>query len=113
MHCHACGAAPSASYLVREVKKPDPLKSLTYRVEEWSDGAVRPHQILAACHSVTVAHAAFDVDHKETPHRTLLLRQGTYVIRSTLRDPPPTNVLPMAPSRPVEDTVPLRMRRAK
>ncbi len=97
MRCHVCGSEPSAAYVVREVKRPDPLKGLSHRVEMWSDGGVRFYETRAACASVVTAHAAFDAELEQNPRVTLLLRQGTYVIRSTLKDPdPPGNVVPIA-----------------
>lgn len=95
MRCHNCGAEPSGAYMVREVKRPDALKGLSHRVEEWSAGGVRFQQMRAACSSVVTAHAAFDAELEQTPRMTLLLRQGAYVIRSTIPDPPPDNVCPL------------------
>lgn len=104
MRCHICGSEPSAAYLIREVRRPDPLKNLSHHVEEWSAGGVRFHQIRAACSSVVTAHAAFDSELEQTPRMTLLLRQGAYVIRSTIPDPPPNNVRPLD-LKPVKETV--------
>jgi hypothetical protein len=111
MRCHMCKAEPSAAYMVREVKRADPMKGLSHRVELWSDGAVRFYETRAACSSVVTAHAAFDAEHEAAPRNTLMLRQGTYVIRSTLSDPPPGNVVPIVP-REVHEA-PSEVRRRK
>lgn len=95
MRCHICGCEPSGAYVVREVKRPDPMKGLSHHVEEWSDNGVHFHQTRAACASVVTAHAAFDAELEQNPSVTLLLRQGAYVIRSTIPDPPPNNVRPL------------------
>lgn len=96
MRCHECGGEPSAAYIVREVRRRDPLKDMSHHVEEWSSSGAQFYETLAACQSVSAAHAAYDVELEAKPSRTLLLRQGAHVIRSNIPDPnPPGNVVPL------------------
>ncbi|WP_288198869.1 hypothetical protein [uncultured Pleomorphomonas sp.] len=114
MRCHACGAEPSGAYMVREVKRPDPLKRLNFRIEEWSLGGEKPVELIAATLNAFVANAAYDAILPERPNRPIGLRERARLLRSTFNtDPPPSNIVPMAAARPEEESVPLRLRRAK
>lgn len=105
MRCHACGAEPTTAYLVREVKRPDPYKSLKFRVDEWTDGGNNLEQLLVLTSSLYAGRAAFDELVQRKPGLPLTLRQGIHIIRSTIEQPPPTNVTRLD-LKSIETTVP-------
>lgn len=97
--CRFCGGQPATAFLVRKALRADPLKELTFHVEEWSEDGQTLQGLLSACHSATVGRATFEVTAKERPRQVITLRKGTWLIATTLPDPQPDNVSPIGDRR--------------
>lgn len=106
MRCRACGGEPTTAYLVREVKRPDSFKGMNVTVDEWTEGGNHWVQMLAMTRSVLIGAAAFEEVARRQPGLPVTLRQGIHLIRSTIKEPPPTNVTRLD-VKSVETTVPL------
>jgi hypothetical protein len=87
--CKDLWGASSAAYfrvdeLLRELRNPNlheifPVSA--FQVELWDRNAIELRWVIAACASVTIAHAALDMAIAEYPGQRLTLRKGAMVIR--------------------------------
>ena len=87
--CKDLWGASSAAYfrvdeLLRELRNPNlheifPVSA--FQVELWDRSANELRWVIAACASVTIAHAALDMAIAEYPGQRLTLRKGAMVIR--------------------------------
>lgn len=92
--CKDMWGASSAAYfrvdeLLRELRNPNlheifPVS--TFRVELWDRNANELRWVIAACASITIAHAALDMAIAEYPGQRLTLRKGAMVIREHKAD---------------------------
>lgn len=95
-HCRFCGGSPTAAYLVKTFAENDPLRQMSFKVEQWSEDGARLEELVVASRLLIPARAAFDATVKIRPKLHLTLRDRTWLLATTRPDPPPDKVVSLS-----------------